>query len=117
MATYKLTVRSGPRVDRESFEDLDAAIAALEEKAKEIRSQGPLPERNVVRQFEPADQVAGRVELSTGRFLRRGIDAGVDVMGDGRYVAFRGGIGREAIDHGEGSPFKAVRRIFSRPGK
>jgi hypothetical protein len=33
-------------------------------------------------------------------------------MGDGRYVAFRGGIGREEIDHGEGSPFKAVRKVF-----
>jgi hypothetical protein len=112
VATYKLTVRNGPRVDRESFEDLDEAIAALEARAKEIRSQGPLPERNLVRQFDPGDQVAARVELSTGGLLRRGIDAGIDVMGDGRYVAFRGGFGRELIDHGEGSPFKAVRKVF-----
>jgi hypothetical protein len=67
-----------------------------------------------VRQFDPGDQVAGRVELSTGGLLRRGVDAGIDVMGDGRYVAFRGGFGREAIDYGDGSPFKAVRRIFAR---
>ena len=113
MAAYKLTVRSGPRVDCESFDDLDEAIAALEEKAKEIRSQGPLPERNFVRQFDPGDQVAGRVELSTSRLLRRGVDAGVDVMGDGRYVAFRGGFGRETIDFGDGSPFKAIRKVFS----
>ena len=112
MATYKLTVRSGAQVDRASFDDLDEAITALEERAKQIRSQGPLPERSFVRQFDPGDQVAGRVELSTGGLLRRGVDAGVDVMGDGRYVPFRGGFGREAIDHGEGSPFKAVRKIF-----
>jgi hypothetical protein len=112
VATYKLTVRSGPRVDREKFEDLDAAITALEERAKEIRSQGPLSERSFVRQFDPADQVAGRVELTTSGLLRRGLDAGVDVMGDGRYVAFRGGFGREEIDHGDGSPFKAVRKVF-----
>jgi hypothetical protein len=109
-----LTVRSGPRVDRESFDDLDEAIAALEERAKEIRAQGRLPEQNLVRQFEPGDQVAGRVELSTSGLLRRGIDAGVDVMGDGRYVPFRGGFGREEIDHGEGSPFKAVRKVFAK---
>lgn len=112
MAKYKLTVRTGPRVDRESFDDLDEAIAALEERAKEIRSQGPLPQRSFVRDFDPGDQVAGRVELSTGGLLRRGLDAGIDVMGDGRYVPYRGGFGREALDHGEGSPFKAVRKVF-----
>jgi hypothetical protein len=113
VAKYKLTVRTGPRVDRETFESLDEAIAALEERAKEIRSQGPLPQRSFVREFDPGDQVAGRVELSTSGLLRRGLDAGVDVMGDGRYVPFRGGFGRETIDHGDGSPFKAVRKVFS----
>ena len=44
--------------------------------------------------------------------MRRGIDAGVDVMGDGRYVVFRGGFGREEIDCGDESPFTAVRRVF-----
>ena len=36
-------------------------------------------------------------------------------MGDGRYVAFRGGLGREEIDFGEGSPFNAIRRVLSQP--
>jgi hypothetical protein len=71
-----------------------------------------LPARRLVRDFEPADLVAGRVEISTGGMLRRGVTAGIDVMGDGRYVAYRGGIGREELDHGEGSPFAAVRRAF-----
>ena len=66
----------------------------------------------MVRDFEPGDLVAGRVEISTGGMLRRGVTAGVDVMGDGRYVAFRGGIGREELDFGEGSPFAAVRGVF-----
>ena len=44
--------------------------------------------------------------------LRRGVTAGIDVMGDGRYVAYRGGIGREELDHGEGSPFGAVRHAI-----
>ena len=113
MAKYKLTVRTGPRVDRETFENLDEAMAALEERAKEIRSQGRLPQRSFVRDFDPGDQVAGRVELSTSGLLRRGLDAGIDVMGDGRYVPYRGGFGREAIDHGDGSPFTAVRKVFS----
>lgn len=66
-----------------------------------------------MRDFEPGDQVAGRVEISTGGLIRRGVDAGIDVMGDGRYVAFRGGFGREEIDPGDGSPFSAVRRVLA----
>ena len=68
----------------------------------------------MVRDFEPADLVAGRVEITTGGFLRRGATVGIDVMGDGRYVAFRGGIGREELDFGEGSPFAALRRALQR---
>ena len=71
-----------------------------------------MPARRLVRDFEPADLVAGRVEISTGGMLRRGVTAGIDVMGDGRYVAYRGGIGRDELDHGEGSPFAAVRRAL-----
>jgi hypothetical protein len=52
------------------------------------------------------------VEISTGGVLRRGVTAGVDVMGDGRYVAFRGGVGREELDFAKSSPFAAVRRVF-----
>jgi hypothetical protein len=100
-------------VDREKFEDLDSALAALEEQAKRIRAQGPLQARKLVREFEPGDQVAGRVEISTGGLIRRGVDVGVDVMGDGRYVPFRGGFGREEIDFGEDSPFAAVRRALT----
>jgi hypothetical protein len=111
-SAYKLTVRAGPRVSREDFDDLDDAIAALERHAKEIRAQGPLPERKMIRTFESADLVAGRVEISTGGLLRRGTEAGVDVMGDGRFVAFRGGLRREEIDLGDGSPWAAVRDLL-----
>jgi hypothetical protein len=34
-------------------------------------------------------------------------------MGDGRYVPFAGGVRREELDHGDGSPFAAVRRALS----
>jgi hypothetical protein len=110
---YKLTTRHGARVARERFDDLDAALEALERHAKEIRSQGPLRGRKLIREFEPADLVAGRVEISTGGFMRGGTTAGIDVMGDGRYVAFTGGIGREELDAGDRSPFAAVRRALA----
>jgi hypothetical protein len=111
--SYRLTVRQGPRVTREKFEDLDDAIAALERYAKDIRSAGPLESHKMLREFEPEVQVAGRVELSTGGLLRRGEDAGVDVMGDGTFVAFRGGMRRTELDPGRHGPFEAVRRALS----
>jgi hypothetical protein len=110
---FKLTVRQGPRVTREKYEDLDAAVAALERHAKEIRSAGPLRPRKMLREFEPDVQVAGRVEISTGGMLRRGDDAGIDVMGDGTFVAFSGGMRRTELDPGSGGPFEAVRRALS----
>jgi hypothetical protein len=111
--SYKLTVRRGPRVTREKFEDLEAAIAALERHAKEIRSAGPLQPRKMLREFEPDAQVAGRVEIATGGLIRRGQDAGVDVMGDGTFVAFRGGMRRSELDPGQDGPFEAVRAALS----
>jgi hypothetical protein len=110
---YKLTVRQGPRVSREKFEDLDSALEALEQHAKDIRSAGPLKGRKMLREFEPEVQVAGRVEISTGGLMRRGIDAGIDVMGDGTFVAFSGGMRRVELDPGTRGPFAAVRKAFS----
>jgi hypothetical protein len=95
-------------VAREQFGELDAAIAAPEREAKQVRSEGPLPSRKLVREFEPGDLVAARLEISTGGLLR-GRTAGVDVMGDGRLVAFRGGMRREEIEPGDGYPWSAVR--------
>ena len=112
-AGYKLTVRQGPRVTRERFEDIDSAVAALERHAKEIRAAGPLRSRKMLREFEPEDQVAGRVEISTGGLFRRGEDAGIDVMGDGRLIPFLGGMRREELDPGRDGPFAAVRRALS----
>ena len=110
--TYKLTVRKGPHVAREKFEDLDEAVAAMERRAKDIRSEGPLQARKMFREYEPGTQVAGRVEISTGCFLRSGESAGIDVMGDGALVAYRGGVQREELDPGQKGPFEAVRKAL-----
>lgn len=98
---------------RESFDDLDEALAALETGAKAIRAEGPLRGRRMIREFDPSEQVAGRLEISTGGLLRRGSEAGVDVMGDGSLIAFRGGMRRTELDPGDGSPFEAVREALS----
>ncbi|MDQ3729318.1 MAG: hypothetical protein M3355_06975 [Actinomycetota bacterium] len=111
--TYKLTVRQGPRVTREKFSDLNEAIAAMERRAKDIRAAGPLEARKVFREYEPSAQVAGRVEISTGGVLKSGRDAGIDVMGDGTLVPYRGGFRRSELDPGHDGPFEAVRRALA----
>ena len=111
--SYRLTVREGPAVSREKFETLDEAVAALEEHAKRIRSAGPLRPRRMIREFEPGDQVAGRLEIAAGGgLLRRRSEAGVDVMGDGRLVPFAGGMRRTELDPGRDGPFAAVREAL-----
>lgn len=111
--SYRLIVRHGPSVTRERFETLDDALQALESRAREIRAQGRLPDRKMIREYPAERQVAGRLEISTGGLFRRGKEAGLDVMGDGRLVAYVGGIRRRELDPGEEGPFAALREALS----
>jgi hypothetical protein len=111
VAEYRLTIRHGSRVRKESFEDLDEAIEAMEERSREIRGEGPLPEISALRDFQPGQRVHARLELSTGGL--RGREAGVDVMGDGALVPYRGVVRRRKLDAPDGgSAFDAVREAL-----
>ena len=114
MSDWKLTERRGPKVTREDFDDLDAAVAELRRRALDVRAEGPLKPRSMIRDFEPGDQVASRLEIS-GKGWLRAPTAGVDVKGDGRFVAFTGGMRREEIEpDGDESVFTAVRKWLQR---
>ena len=89
--------RHGSRVERESFETLDEAIAAMERRAEEIRGEGPLEEVSALRDFEPGQRVHARLELSTGGVLR-GREAGIDVMGDGALVPYAGVVRKRRLE-------------------
>ena len=114
MSDYKLTVRRGAKVSREDYETLAEAVKELRRVAEEVRAEGGLPTVKMLREFEPGDRVAARIEISTGGWLR-GADGGVDVMGDGSVVAFRGGLHRTPLEprHDE-TPYDAVRRALER---
>ena len=114
MPAYKLTVRNGPKVFRESHEDLVGAIDALRRHADAIRADGELePAKALRREYEPGEQVRARLEISTGGPIR-GSDAGIDVMGDGSLVAFRGGVFRKEISAERGeAAYDAVARVLS----
>jgi hypothetical protein len=85
-------------------------MAAMERAVDEVRAEGPLQGVKMLRDFEPGQRVAARIELSTGGWLR-GREAGVDVMGDGSVVPYSGGMGRRQLEPGPGeSAFETVRR-------
>jgi hypothetical protein len=87
-------------------------MEALEQRVRQIRSEGPLDVVGSLRDFAPGEQVHARLELSTGGLLR-GREAGVDVMGDGALVPYTGVIRKRRLDprDGEGA-FDAVREAL-----
>ncbi|MBS1886311.1 MAG: hypothetical protein JSU06_03895 [Actinobacteria bacterium] len=110
--SWRLTVRAGPKVDHEGFDDLREAVAAMRERAFRIRAAGPPKAASMLRKYEPEDQVSGRLELS-GRGLLNKPVAGIDVRGDGTFVPYRGGLRREELDpSGHDTPFDLVRETL-----
>ncbi|HEX2707677.1 MAG TPA: hypothetical protein VHM66_06670 [Solirubrobacterales bacterium] len=114
---WKLTVRHGSEVEHAQFDDLDEAVAAMRARALEIRSEGPVKAVSSLRDYGPGDQVHARLQL-TGRGLFRKPVAGVDVRGDGTFMPFRGGVGREELDPTyHETPFELVRETLEAEGR
>jgi len=111
--SFKLTVRAGADVDHAKFDDLDEAVAAMREWAFKVRAEGPPKTANLIKTFEPKDQVQARLELSSGGLLRKKTVAGIDVRGDGTFMPFAGGLRREELDPtGHDTPFDLVRETL-----
>ena len=106
-----MTVRHGPRVKKERYEDLPEALDAMERIGREL--EGEADRRTVdlkVRRFEPVQQVAARIELSGPRRLR----AGIDVRGDGSAEGYTGRLRRQLVEQQRGeSAYAALRRALS----
>ena len=111
---WSLTVRHGPRVQRMSFADLDPALTELHRRVEEIRAAGPLAEVKAFRDYEPGARINARLELSRGGMFRS-TTAGVDLMGDGRLVPYRGSVRRRELDlpDGAGSEYEALRAALT----
>ena len=101
MGAYRLTIRHGPKVERETYQMLDDALEALERRAEEVRHEGPLEEVGALRDFAPGRRVHARLELSTGGVFR-GREAGLDVMGDGALVPYTGVIRKRRLEPPDG---------------
>lgn len=111
---YTVTVRIGPKVQRERCDTLGHAVDLLERRLTILGDGARRPrQRAFNREYEPVAQVAARGELKGPGRLIPSVRAGADVRGDGSIEAYRGHAVRELIaqDRGE-SAFDALRRAL-----
>ena len=112
MARYTVTERVGPRVGRERFDDLEAALEAIEARGRELSAgaNAKAVKPATMRRFEPVQQVLARLELSGPGRLR----AGIDVRGDGSAEGYTGRFRRRLLEQRSGeSPYQALRRALA----
>ncbi len=111
-----MTVRSGPKVDRERFDDLDAALDALESRGRALQKTASRDAVDIkVRTFDPIQQVSARIELAGPERLLPKVRAGVDIRGDGSIEAYLGRVHRQLVDRrGNESAYKALRRAVKK---
>jgi hypothetical protein len=111
---YTLTIRTGPKVERERFDELGAALDALEARLTPLEGR---PMRDTVdlryREFAPVAQVAVRGEVAGPGRLLGGVHGGVDLRGDGSAEAYTGRMRRRLVKQRRGeSAFAALRRAL-----
>ena len=102
-------------MERGEFDALDEALKALTERGRELATTGAREPVDVkIRRFDPAQQVAARLELAGPERLLPSVHVGVDVHGDGSTEAFRGRIRRTVLEQGRGEDaFAALRRALA----
>jgi hypothetical protein len=105
--SWRITVRTGPKVERLKAQDAEEALDAVElhgRAAANTERRTTVDTR--VRRYEAGDQVATRVELKGP-----GVNAGVDVRGDGGVQAWTGRVFRRPLElEDDETPFEALRR-------
>ena len=110
---WKLTVRSESDVTRQSFDDLDEALAAARKAADEVIDDGPIDRVKAIRDYEPSQIVNARIEIS-GKGLFSPPTAGIDIQGDLTVIPYAGGVRRQTLDGSDiGQAIKSVKLFLS----
>jgi hypothetical protein len=97
VAAWKVTMRHGPEIDRERFETVEEALRDARRRVDEVLREGGLGTVTMLREFTPDQRVHARIEIS-GPGLIRSPEGGIDVMGDGSVIAYKGAVRRTALD-------------------
>jgi hypothetical protein len=108
---YTVTIRQGPKVTRERYPELEAAVGAVEERGRELECGADAQPvgGSLIRRIEPVQQVLARLELKGPGGLR----AGVDVRGDGSSEAYTGRVRRRLVEQRPGEDaYGALRRAL-----
>ena len=111
---YTLTIRTGPKVERERFEELESALDALEARLTPLEGRSLRDTVDVrYREFAPVAQVAVRGEVAGPGRLLAAVRGGVDLRGDGSAEAYTGRMRRRLVEQRKGeSAFAALRRAL-----
>jgi hypothetical protein len=111
VSRWRVTVRTGPKVEKLQAGSLDEALELLEAETRVAATttrRGTIDVR--LRTFEPADQVATRAELRGP-----GVRAGLDVRGDASVQAWTGRVRRAPVEPESGEDaYAALRRVVGR---
>src|SRR4051794_2451092 len=112
---WRVTFRDGARVQRTAEPTLDAALDALEARARAAADGPGLAAVDLrSRRWEPGDQVAARGELRGPQRWRPAVRAGLDVRGDGAVQAWTGAPERAIVEPREGEDaYAALRRALT----
>lgn len=108
-AGYTLTLRREGASEKQRFDDLGAALDALEQEGRAFaQTERRQAEKTFLREYEPVQIVALRAEIAGG-----GVHAGVDVRGDGSAEAFTGRLRRRLVEQrADESAYDALRRAL-----
>ncbi|QEC47151.1 hypothetical protein FSW04_05805 [Baekduia soli] len=114
-SAYRVVVRRRGKTEKTRHDTLEGALDALQARLQELANrQRPHVERAFLREVEPGDQVAVRGELRGPR----GLNAGIDVRGDGSAEAFTGRLSRQVVPREAGEDvYAALRRVAAPDGR
>jgi hypothetical protein len=110
-----VTLRTSGKVQRSRFAELQAALDFVDARASELGADAPRRPIDLrYRQFDPGEQVHGRIELAGPERLLPRVRAGVDVRGDGTSEAYLGRVRRQPLQRrGPESAVAALRRALA----
>ncbi|CAB4864895.1 MAG: hypothetical protein F2799_01980 [Actinobacteria bacterium] len=109
---WRLVVRDGAKVRRSQWDSLKRALEQLQAETAAAATRTPSAAVDLkIREFQPEDLVAMRVQLKGPQRFVPKVRCGMDVRGDGSLLPWIGGAGRKQVEcKGKETAWQALRR-------